>query len=574
MTAKNWISVVVLISSLSYTGVARSEVVVNESTYEGRPHFVVKTECATYFYDQQGGGMSRMLDREGNDWIAFHCDPLSEFPASAGAGFRGIPNLVFGADNPDAGAGHPGFDRCQSECVDARTIRTRTKSGRWEWTWRFTDTEATLTIIKADPAHPYWFLYEGPIGGKWSPETHFFGTDQIGLSRSQPGDDDQLTVPMQWAYFGDDSKSRVLLALQREADELVDNVWYLGDSLEGLKSRDGMMVFGFGRDKGSQPLLRGPGHQFRIAFVESISSSKEKELHDKVAATANAWLNDNDWPTNDTVVSPTSLVQVTDEVLFHDMECFKITTPSATYVYGKRGAGFASILDAEGNDWISYRPGGLSQGEYRGLPKSGQPTKFFHCGYGFGQYKNENPFISKIEMSEPNHVRIRSVTLDDKSACTWDFFPGHATMTLDRIGNETYWFLYEGTPGGKMDSTDDYVVRPGNRKTSLNEPWLDNVPWAYFVAKESGHGFYLIDHQSDPGPESYVSWPYTRGADNQFHEMTVFGFGRPDWQDPKQHTPPLTTLPARFSIGFSPTTRYDEVESTVNQILSSPLSSN
>ena len=31
-------------------------------------------------------------------------------------------------------------------------------------------------------------------------------------------------------------------------------------------------------------------------------------------------------------------------------------------------------------------------------------------------------------------------------------------------------------------------------------------------------------------------------------QMTVFGFGRPDWQDPKQHTPPMSGLPARFSI--------------------------
>ena len=85
-------------------------------------------------------------------------------------------------------------------------------------------------------------------------------------------------------------------------------------------------------------------------------------------------------------------IRVSDVTLFGDMECLRIETPGATYVYGKRGAGFASILDPEGYDWISYRHGGKALGEYRGLPKCGQPTKYFHCGYGFGQYTNDNHF--------------------------------------------------------------------------------------------------------------------------------------------------------------------------------------
>ena len=78
------------------------------------------------------------------------------------------------------------------------------------------------------------------------------------------------------------------------------------------------------------------------------------------------------------------------------MDCFKVETPTATYLYGKRGAGFASILDKDGRDWVSYRPGGKARGEYRGLPKCGQPTKFFHCGYGYGQYPTDNPFTSRV----------------------------------------------------------------------------------------------------------------------------------------------------------------------------------
>lgn len=274
---------------------ARAEVAISTRDYEGRPQFWIETASASYSYDRAGGGFSRMIDRDGNDWIAFRKEPLREFPASAAAGYRGIPNLLFGGGNPDAGAGHPGFDLCESEQVDDRTIRTRTKSGRWGWQWEFSDESATLTVLKADPAQAYWFLYEGPIGGKWSPETHFWGTDQAGPLRTRPNSADQMYQPMHWAYFGDDSQSRVLLALQRQKDETVDNFWYLGASTEGLKSADGMVVFGFGRGEGTQPLLRGAGQQFRVGFVESVSASDERGLHARVTAVAERWSAEEDW---------------------------------------------------------------------------------------------------------------------------------------------------------------------------------------------------------------------------------------------------------------------------------------
>ena len=97
----------------------------------------------------------------------------------------------------------------------------------------------------------------------------------------------------------------------------------------------------------------------------------------------------------------TATVRVSEVTIHGDMDCFRVETPTATYVYGKRGAGFASIVDKDGRDWVSYRPGGKARGEYRGLPKCGQPTKFFHCGYGYGQYKTENPFTSRVTANRP-----------------------------------------------------------------------------------------------------------------------------------------------------------------------------
>ena len=157
-------------------------------------------------------------------------------------------------------------------------------------------------------------------------------------------------------------------------------------------------------------------------------------------------------------------VRVSEVTVHGDMDCFKVETPTATYVYGKRGAGFASILDKDGRDWVSYRPGGKARGEYRGLPKCGQPTKFFHCGYGYGQYKTDNPFTSRVTLRAADHVRIESETRDGRSACAWDFYADHATLTLLRIGQPTYWFLYEGTPGGKLDAEGGFRHPPRRDK--------------------------------------------------------------------------------------------------------------
>jgi CubicO group peptidase (beta-lactamase class C family) len=245
-------------------------------------------------------------------------------------------------------------------------------------------------------------------------------------------------------------------------------------------------------------------------------------------------------------------VRVSEAALHGDMDCYKVETPNATYVYGKKGAGFASILDKDGRDWISYRPGDKAKGEYRGLPKCGQPTKFFHCGYGYGMYKTANIFTSRVSVRAADHVRIESETADKKTACTWDFYPAHATMTLLRIDQPTYWFLYEGVPGGKLDADKDFVIRPDGTKTTLDQPWSQVVRWVCFGAAETPVGFFCVNHQeSEQGEtDSYVSWPFQKGPDRSFQDMTVFGFGRKGHKELVEHVPDLKRLPARFSIGF------------------------
>ncbi len=242
---------------------------ITTAEHEGRPQFKITTPGATWFYDRAGGGFSRLIDPDGRDWIAFSKDPLSTFPDSAAAGFRGLGNLVFGRENPDAGAGHPGFDKCESSLVAANVIRTVSRSGRWAWTWTFTETEAHFRMERVDPEHPWWFLYEGPIGGRWSPRTHFWGTDLGGPRRDVPDIENQHFGNWQWAYFGDDASPRVFCVARRQPDNLPDTFWYLGNARGGaVDSPDGMVVFGLGRGPGTAPQFREAGVEIVAGFVE------------------------------------------------------------------------------------------------------------------------------------------------------------------------------------------------------------------------------------------------------------------------------------------------------------------
>ncbi len=166
--------------------------------------------------------------------------------------------------------------------------------------------------------------------------------------------------------------------------------------------------------------------------------------------------------------------------------------------------------------------------------------------------KPRTSFVSTVTLKESDHVRISSETLDKKSACTWDFYPTHATMTLLRIDLPTFWFLYEGTPGGNFEPAKDFVIRPDGRKTTLAEPWSEVVPCVCFGTGENPIGFVCINHQKPEKGEtdSYVAWPFAKEKDGSFQDMTVFGFGRKGYKELIQHIPDLKHLPARYSIGF------------------------
>lgn len=251
---------------------------IEEASYENRPHFKIETRAATYYYDNAGGGLSRVIDKDGTDWVHYNGDPKAVVPSGASGGYRGIPNMVFRGD--DGGAGHPGFDQCISEKIDNQTIHTRSKSGKWAWTWKFFDDHAQLTVDKVDPDRTFWFLYEGPVAGSFDPEQKYWGTDLDGPRYEYPSlnKGENIVGKWQWIYFGDEKTDRVFFAAQHPKDTLNDFFAYMGNTKEGNSSPDGMIVFGFSRDAGTKALETKTGVKYTIGFLDrKITSAEDHE---------------------------------------------------------------------------------------------------------------------------------------------------------------------------------------------------------------------------------------------------------------------------------------------------------
>jgi len=250
------------------------------------------------------------------------------------------------------------------------------------------------------------------------------------------------------------------------------------------------------------------------------------------------------------------LVAATDNVQHEGQDSIKIATNNATYYYHKKGAAFASLEDRDGNDWLGYHPGvgAISQsgsgGKYRGLPNMGHPEGYCHPG--------NTVSTSRIVSRGPIKVTIASESDDGKMKCRWDIFPDYARLTVLKM-RTPYWFLYEGTPGGRFEMDSDFCVRatrPAGLRTAASVKWDGDISnpgeageWLYFADPVVNRSLFLVRHEDDEAVDSY--WPMN-------NEMTVFGFGR---QGLNKF---MRTVPAQFTIGLCDDCSYSEVSKIVN----------
>jgi hypothetical protein len=240
--------------------------------------------------------------------------------------------------------------------------------------------------------------------------------------------------------------------------------------------------------------------------------------------------------------SSAAQVKLTDQVQHQGQESYRIETPAGVYLYHKLGAGFASLFDKDGHDWLSYRPTGGSAGNYRGIPNLVHPEGYFHPG--------GTKCTSRVIGLGPLCVRIASEAEGGKWACTWDVYPHFARLTVLRAP-KAYWFLYEGTPGGKLDEDGDYYVLSTGEKHSAAARRDKDLPapeWLYFGDKQLRRVLYLVHHTDDDHVDAY--WPMQGN-------MTVFGFGRHGLNKF------LERVPTRFTVGLCDETDAGRVKPIV-----------
>jgi hypothetical protein len=230
-------------------------------------------------------------------------------------------------------------------------------------------------------------------------------------------------------------------------------------------------------------------------------------------------------------------VSIRSDVPWQGQGCYVIETDMAAYYLHEEGAGLASLFDRQGHDWISYRPGGGSAGEYRGIPNCGTA---FHPGYT-RTTPGKRGCETVVEVDRPNYARLVSTSSDGQWKGIWHFGPAFARFSMVRAA-AAYWFLYEGTPGGKLDLERDYYLMPDGRQRPITEDWAGQVPeprWVCFGKKELSRRLFLVHHGS---PELQVKDQMWQMEGN----MTVWGFGR--IRRPLQ---PLLTMPAHLTVGFT-----------------------
>jgi hypothetical protein len=254
------------------------KVKITETDFKNTPHFKVETLNATYYIEKQSGGCSSLIDSQGNDWISFSKKAEKNLLNSSDSDFRGLPNLVH--KNEDSGVGHPGFNVCQTRKISQNQLHVLSQSGKWEYTWTFYNDFSVVDIIKSDTTRNYWFLYEGPVAGKFNPASHYWGNNIDGIRPDKPNyKSNPVLGNWKWGFVGDTSLNRVLYICMEHIDSYPDFFGFMGNNPDmGTDSHDGMAVLGFGRGLKPSPLLKG-NQKFYIGFYEqSVRSQKQLNL--------------------------------------------------------------------------------------------------------------------------------------------------------------------------------------------------------------------------------------------------------------------------------------------------------
>ncbi len=245
----------------------------------------------------------------------------------------------------------------------------------------------------------------------------------------------------------------------------------------------------------------------------------------------------------------TTVVGIQDE----GQDSYKFELASGTYYYQHQSGGFSSINDMDGNDWVSHSTLQGTAGEFRGIPNLIYPEGGFHPGHGGS--------TSQVLHNGP--LKVTYVTTDGSWQALWEIYPEYVRMTLLQSAHN-YWFLYEGTPGGELTTSDYYVLSDGPTQynaysdiVNSTDPDIAGEEWIYFVDPNvgaAGRALFFAHHEDDTFVDSYRRL----GSTASNNAMTVFGFGR-------QHVSTLMSqVPQHFTFGLLETADYTQASTAIN----------
>jgi len=212
-------------------------------------------------------------------------------------------------------------------------------------------------------------------------------------------------------------------------------------------------------------------------------------------------------------------VTLTEGLVDESDTAIKIETPNGEYYFHPKGGGFSSLNDANGNDWIDYHKSPVGNaGSFRGIPNAVSPNNggHFHPG-GKGMtttIRNTGPIKATLHVKESKNYPSR-----DEWEGTFEIYPNYVVFTM-LAAPYSYWVLYEGAPGGQLQTNSDFIVRNDGAQTLTSVAWegdLQPEEWAYFVDPVVQRAIYFVNNTNDDKTDSY---------DHQDNIMTKLGFGR------------------------------------------------
>ena len=217
--------------------------------------------------------------------------------------------------------------------------------------------------------------------------------------------------------------------------------------------------------------------------------------------------------------SGAALVTTTD-TSDEGQDVWRVENATGALSYVQDAGGFSSYDDLTGDDWISWNPKNAgeinAESIFRGIPNAvfdGPGTDYFHPGHPTS--------TCTLLVDGPVRTVIRSEANGAAWVSEWTIGPRSATFEMLATDVGTWWFLYEGTPGGAVEpATDDVVLSDGTATLLSSPPSNADLPdpeWAAYRDGLDDRSLLLVSHDDDSIADRRAILD---------DAMTVFGFGR------------------------------------------------